>query len=296
VAISASDVTDSIWTQLFRMPFSQRWIDADGVSTRVVQFGSPAGRPLVFLHGIGGHLESFARNVEAHTPHHRVILYDLPGHGLSGAPERSYEIGGYVSHLAALLDALGIEVTDLSGLSLGGWIAARFAKLYPDRVRRLVLTAPGGITFNHAQMQQIRRTSKDPVQDATADSVRKRLEWVMARPERVTDDLVACRLAIYSQPDAVQRMERILCLQDPETRQRNLQSVEDWAGILAPTLVIWGEQDGVVPRAVGEKATAWIPGRVFSVIEDAGHWSQFEQPETYNALHLAHLQKGSTKR
>jgi 2-hydroxy-6-oxonona-2,4-dienedioate hydrolase len=258
-----------------------------------VQFGSPAGRPLVFLHGIGGHLESFARNVEAHVPHRRVILYDLPGHGLSSAPDRSYEIAGYVSHLAGLMDELGIEVADLSGLSLGGWIAARFAKLYPERVRRLVLTAPGGITFDPAQMQQIRRTSTDPLQDATAASVRRRLEWVMARPERVTDDLVACRLAIYSQPDAVQRMERILCLQDPEIRKRNMQTVEDWAGIQAPTLVIWGDQDGVVPRAVGEQATARIPGRAFRVIDDAGHWAQFEQPEIYNAVHLAHLQKGT---
>jgi 2-hydroxy-6-oxonona-2,4-dienedioate hydrolase len=87
-------------------------------------------------------------------------------------------------------------------------------------------------------------------------------------------------------------MERVLCLQEPEIRRRNLQTPGDWAAIQAPTLVIWGDLDGVVPRTVGEPATAQIPGRAFAVIEDAGHWPQFEHPDVYNALHLAHLEGG----
>ena len=147
--------------------FEQRWIEADGVSTRCLEAGAADAPPVVFLHGVGGHLEAFQRNLAAHAERFRVIAYDLPGHGLSSfVPDRSYEIDGYVRHLEAVLDRLGIGSAVLSGLSLGGWTAARFAAAWPSRVDALILNATGGATgCDERVMADIRRLSSAAMRD-----------------------------------------------------------------------------------------------------------------------------------
>jgi 2-hydroxy-6-oxonona-2,4-dienedioate hydrolase len=265
-------------------PPGVEWRTVDGVRTRVLDTG-PAGRPpVVLLHGIGGHLESFARTLPALAPHRRVVAYDLPGHGWSAAPAgRSYEVGGYVRHLAALLDSLSVPVADLCGLSLGGWIAGRLALDAPERVGRLVLVAPGGVRADPAVMGAIRRLSTAATADPTPAAVRARLEWLMGDPASVPDDLVATRLAIYRRPGAAEAMARVLCLQDPAVRARNLLAPADWAAIDAPALVVWGTRDATGDAATGEALAGWLPRGEFLRMDGAGHWPQFEDPDTFAA-------------
>src|ERR1700734_4092838 len=117
---TAADI--SIWGDLLGVDLQQRSVDAGGVRTRVLEAGD--GPALVMVHGTGGHLEAYARNVRALSENFHVVLYDMIGHGYTDKPDRPYTIDVMSDHLIAVLDALGIERAHLSGESIGGGGAA----------------------------------------------------------------------------------------------------------------------------------------------------------------------------
>ncbi len=279
----------AIWPQLMDTAFAQRFVDAGGVRTRVIEAGT--GPALVLLHGTGGHAEAYARNVASLSRRFRVIVYDLLGHGWTAKPDEPYTLDAYERHLAELLDALGIERAHLSGESLGGWVAAWFAAHRPERVDRLVLTTPGNVTSKPETMRAIRESTLRAVTEASWDSVRARLEWLFAPATRdlVTDELVAVRHAIYTQPGAERAMRNVLVLQDPEVRARYAWE-PGWCGaIRAPTLIVWTSDDPTGDLPEGELLAGWIPGARLVVIDGAGHWPQWERPEAFDALHVEFL-------
>ncbi len=278
------------WTDLFGVTFTQRWADAGGIRTRVLESGTKDKPPLLLIHGTGGHAEAYSRNLGSHGERFHTYAFDLVGHGFSDKPEQpGYEIADYVEHVRAFMDAEGIERASISGESLGGWVAARFALTYPGRLARLVLNTTGGSTFNPEVMARIKVLSLAAVEDASWETVKKRLEFLMADPASVTDDLIATRLAIYQQPGFVDAMRRILCLQEPDVRRRNMIAPEEWRAIAAPTLVLWTSHDPTAPASVGQEIAALVPGAQFVLMEDCGHWPQFEDSPTFNRIHLDFL-------
>jgi 2-hydroxy-6-oxonona-2,4-dienedioate hydrolase len=279
----------SMWADLRSVPFRQRWIDAGGVSTRLLEAGEESKPPLLFLHGTGGHAEAYIRNLGSHGAYFHTMAIDLIGHGFSTLVERPLEIRDYVEHVLAVLDELGLDRVDLSGESLGGWVAARMAIDHPERVRRVVLNTAGGTRADPAVMERIRALSMRAVEAPTWEFVKERLQWLMADPARVTDDLVATRQAIYAQPGMVESMRGTLALQVMEIRQRNLLSDDDLTRIACPTLVLWTSHDPTAPPEEGRRIAAVIPGATFALMEDCGHWPQFERPDEFNRIHQEFL-------
>lgn len=277
----------TLWTELEGLDYSVRHVQVGEWSTRVLETG--AGDPLVIMHGTGGHLEAFTRNLRALGEHYRVIAYDYPGHGWTTTTARDLEIADYEEHLLALLDLLGIESAHLSGESLGGWVAAKFAAAHPERVRSMVLNTPGGTMATPEVMERIRSLSQAAADDPSEERIRARLEWLMADPASVTDELVAIRRGVYSRPGFAESMRHILCLQDPEVRQRNLITDDELAAITAPTLVIWTSNDPSGPAGAGiDMAERMGQGR-FQFIDKAGHWPQWEQREVFDEVVLDFL-------
>src|SRR3546814_390435 len=128
------------------------------------------------------------------------------------------------------------------------------------------------------------------VAEASPDTVRARLEWLMNDPARVTDDLVELRLAIYTQLGFLQAMKHILCLQDMDVRMRNVLTDEGLRAIAAPTLVIWTDHDPTAPVVTGERFVAAIPNaEPLVVMEDCAHWPQWEKADAFNTLHIDFL-------
>jgi 2-hydroxy-6-oxonona-2,4-dienedioate hydrolase len=279
----------SIWTDLFQTTYAQRFVDAGGVRTRFLESGATAAPALILLHGTGGHAEAYCRNMEAHGEYFHTFAIDMIGHGFSDKPEQRYEIADYVEHLRAFLDSQGIARASISGESLGGWVAARFALAYPERVDRLVLNTSGGATFDLEIMKRITTLSLAAVESPEWETVKKRIEFLMADPASVTDDLIAVRLAIYQQHGALENMRRILCLQDPDIRRRNNLTVEEWNAIAAPALVVWTTHDPTAPASVGEHIASMIPGARYTLMENCGHWPQFEDAPHFNRIHLDFL-------
>src|SRR6185503_5991984 len=128
-----------LWTDLAKGEFSIGYVDVNGIRTRCLSAGSGGDYPLILLHGSGGHLEAYQRNILPHAEHMRVFAIDMLGHGFTDKPDHDYEIDHYVDHVMAFCDTLGLAKVFISGESLGGWVAARLAIRFPERVVKLVL-------------------------------------------------------------------------------------------------------------------------------------------------------------
>ena len=283
-------MTSNLWTDLFGVGFTQRWYDVKGVSTRVLEAGPPDAPPLIFLHGVNGHAETYIRNIGPHAVDFRVYALDFVGHGLSGKPlDRSYEIETYIRHVLDFMDVIGVERANISGESLGGWVATKLAVAHSARVIKLVLNTPGGLNAEPDVMARLKTMTLDAVTEPTREKVRKRLEWLFKDPSMVPDDLVEMRFRIYSQPGYREVTERILCLQEMDVRQRNMVREEDLQRLSMPTMLVWTTADPIAGVDVGYWTDSHIPNSRFLLMDASGHWPQYEQADLFNREHLAFL-------
>jgi len=279
----------SLWTSVSTIPFQIDYLQAghpDGIRTRYLQAGDK-GDAIVFLHGTGGHLEAFQQNIAAHAQHFRVFAMDFIGHGYSDKPDRPYEIRDYVKHVLDFCNAKGLKRIHLSGESLGGWVAAKFAADYPDRVGKLVLNTAGGL--NPEVASSLYELSIQAVTNPTREKTRKRLEWLLHDKSLVTEDLVDARYQIYCQPGFKRAMENILTLQNLKIRKRNLLTDKDLRSIVAPTLVVWTDHDPTGAVTVGQRFASTISNARLVVLKNSGHWPQYEEAELFNKLHMDFL-------
>jgi len=281
----------SIWSSLNTTEFQLKFYDAKGVRTRCLEAG--AGEAIIFLHGVGGHLEAFSRNVAVLANNgFRVLCIDMIGHGYTDkVTDRDLELPDYTKHLRDFMDAAGVEKATITGESLGGWVAAWFAWEYPDRVNKIILNTAGGLTAYPEGMKRLKTLTLEAVKNASYESVKKRLEFLMYDPASVTEELVDIRLGIYRQPDMFQSVERIMCLQEMEVRQRNMLTEDILTKIKAPTCVVWTTHDPTAPPEIGQKFADYIPTSEFHVIENSGHWPQYESYEEYNEITFKFLKK-----
>lgn len=275
----------SFWNAMNRTTFSHRWVDLGGLNTRVVEAGE-GDSTVVFLHGIGGHLETFCYNIAAHAAKHRVLTFDLIGHGYSAKPEGLYEIERYVDQTMRFLDMMDVDKAVLAGTSLGGWVFARIAARYPDRVSHLSLISSAGLTSHPSVMQNLKDLTERASLISGREGVKMRLDFVLKNSSAMTEELIDVRHDIYSAPDYKARIKDVMCLQNMEIRQRNLLQVEELAKIKAPTLVIWTREDPTATLDDGLKYANSINDSRFVVFENSAHMPQLEEYERFNDLHM----------
>jgi 2-hydroxy-6-oxonona-2,4-dienedioate hydrolase len=280
----------SIWGELADVDHELLHVDVGGVRTRVLRAGS--GPDLVLLHGTGGHLEAYSRDIAGLAADFRVTAYDMVGHGWSDLPDRPYTIDVLSDHLLGTMDALGIDAAHLSGESLGGWVVAWTAAHRPDRVARLVLNTPGNIANKPEVMARLRDSTMAAVQDPSEETVRRRVEFLFHHKELVTDELVNLRRSVYGRPGFLRAITNTLVLQDPEVRA-GFAWDPSWVGrIGAPTLLLWTEHDPTGGLDEAEMLLGWLPDARLHVIADAGHWPQWEKVDEYLQVHRDFLLLG----
>jgi 2-hydroxy-6-oxonona-2,4-dienedioate hydrolase len=290
--MTSSDLPEhiSIWGELADTDHQLRHVDVGGVRTRVLQAG--AGPDLVLLHGTGGHLEAYARDIAGLAADFRVTAYDMIGHGWSDLPDRPYTIDVLSDHLVGTMDALGIESAHLSGESLGGWVAAWAGAYHPDRVGRLVLNTPGNIANKPEVMARLKASTTAAVRDPSDATVRARVEWLFHHKEMVTDELVNLRRSVYTRPGFLRAIGNTLVLQDPEVR-KDFAWDPGWVGkVSAPTLLLWTDHDPTGGLDEAELLLSWLPDARLRVIEDAGHWPQWEKRDEFLRAHREFLLAG----
>jgi 2-hydroxy-6-oxonona-2,4-dienedioate hydrolase len=185
---------------------------------------------------------------------------------------------------------LGLEKAHIEGQSLGGWVAMRFALQYPQRLNRMVLTTPMGYTptpravagYVEPDLTPLRESSLEVLRDPSAATIRSRLARIVANPLILTDEAVAVRQALYSDPavNAVQR-QLVTHYLGGDAIAPYLITDEVAARIDVPTLVYWGEKN-ITPPAVGRRLSEIMPDARFVCAPDTGHWAQYESHELHN--------------
>jgi 2-hydroxy-6-oxonona-2,4-dienedioate hydrolase/2-hydroxy-6-oxo-6-(2'-carboxyphenyl)-hexa-2,4-dienoate hydrolase len=287
----------SFWTDA--LGAEVRYHDAGGWRTRVVEAGR--GEPVIMMHGLSGHAESFIRNVvPLAQAGFRAISMDAIGHGYSVKPlDATYHSPLFVEHLKRFMDAIGARKAHLVGQSLGGWTAMNFAQKYPDRVRSIISVTGAGILLEDEASKkksedihkQVQTVTQNALQAPTREGVRKRLEWLMLDPKSVTDELVETRYTIFMLPDSRQAMPKMVQEQPGEGNRAHLMREKDLAALSVPTYVVWTDHNPTMPASIAERAAKLIPGAKYSLVEGAGHWPQFEKPEVTNKLLIDFLKQ-----
>lgn len=270
----------------------QYYVNVEGIRTRVMEAGS-GEQTLIFVHGTGGHLEAYSRNIASLAEEFRVIAYDMVGHGFSDKPDRPYTIDYLSDHLVGLIKCLKLQKVSLSGESLGGWVAAWTAAYHPELIERLILNTPGNITNKPEVMEKVKNSTIKAVEEATYENVRVRLEWLFYDKSFVTDELVNIRYKIYKQPEFKRAVYNIVALQDWEIRKDYVWGPEWCNKIKCPTLLLWTDNDptGTVDEALILKE--WIPGSLLYIINDSGHWPQWETAGEFNHVHKNFVREGT---
>ncbi|MFJ7746744.1 alpha/beta fold hydrolase [Peribacillus sp. NPDC097295] len=281
----------TMWTDLADLEYKLHYIDANGIRTRVLEAGK--GDPLILLHGTGGHIEAYAKNIRGLSEQFRVICIDMVGHGYTEKPNRPYGIDYYSDHLLGVIQSLGLSKVFLSGESLGGWVAAWFAANHPEYVKAMVLNTPGNVNNKPEVMQKLKESTIKAVVEANYENVKTRLEWLMYDKSQVTEELIESRYNIYTQPSYQEAVYHIVCLQDIEMRKQYSWD-PSWCGkINVPTLLAWTSHDPTSTVEEGKPLQEMIPNSDFMVIQDAGHWPQWEKPEAFNSVLSTFLMKNS---
>lgn len=289
---------ESFWVEA--LGAQTRYYDAGGHRTRCIEAGS--GEPLVLLHGISGHAETWIRNVTTLARTHHVYALDMLGHGFTDKPVIDYTVPALAEHVLAFLDAIGAQRATLVGQSLGGWVAGWLAVHRPDRVAALVSVTGAGLQL-HAEGADLTRRLGTQVREATQrafanptrETVRTRLEWLVHDTGLITDELVETRYRIFTQPDFLAVAGRLLDGLTATAGEQDVLDAQALRKISCPTLVLWTRHNPTMQWDVGKAASELISGAAWHLMEDAGHWPQFERPDEFHRV-LATFLAGTAER
>lgn len=239
-------------------------IERDGVSIHYEMHG--AGPAILLSHGFSASSAMWRSNIPALvSAGYRVITWDMRGHGQSASPDDPtlYTDTLTVDDMDAILDAAGARQAVLAGMSLGGYMSLAYHLAHPERVRALVLidTGPG--------------FKKDAARAQWNDSARTRGDDLLARGEA----------ALSSSPEARMQTQNFIGLRHAAhgmLAQRSADVIASLPDIAVPTLVVVGDRDEPF-LAASDYMAAKMPNTRKAVIADAGHASNVDQPEAFNA-------------
>jgi 2-hydroxy-6-oxonona-2,4-dienedioate hydrolase len=278
---------ESIWTHLSHVPFRQDWILVDGIRTRYVQAGDRDAPALIMLHGPGGTWEAFCAAIGPHSKHFNCFAMDLLGCGFTDKPDKDYQIADYVEHVRGFMSAQGLARTSIMGISMGSWIAARFALTYPDRTQKLILNAPFGLSDDEAEIRGIIRRRAAAYDDPSWENIKAIFNNLIYSESKRIDDLIALRQATYLLPDAKAASDHILSVFTPKYLPANLIHSDEWKRITAPTLVIASLKDRPLYLNTARKVAKLVPKARLFEMDGVGHWPPFEDPEVFNTASVS---------
>ena len=272
-----------------------RFVETAKYRTRVIEAG--AGKPLILMHGGGGHAETYSRNMARLGREFHAIAPDFIWHGYSSAPpfDKGNWVKQFTDQVLDLMDAYDIEKASLEGESLGGWVCLDMALNHPDRVDKLILNTIWGATFDPTKVEirksdsnALRETSINALKSPSHESIRKRMEWLMPSGG-VTDEIVDIRYHVWSRPETRDALtayyERLFT---PETAAY-LFNEDDIARIRSPSLVLWTDNNRTLGVDVAERLAGLIEGAELHIIKNGAHWPQWVHAEEHDEVVLKFL-------
>jgi pimeloyl-ACP methyl ester carboxylesterase len=249
-------------------------VRANGLDIAYERAGS--GPPLVFVHGAASDSRIWGPQTAALVDEFTVVAWDEPGAGRSSDVPPEFELADYAACLAALIEALDLGPAHVGGLSWGGTLTLELYRRHPEMVATLVLadTYAGW---------------KGSLPEAEVRARVEGLRAMLAVGEERFDPTLPGLFAGDPPAEFVPLMEAVAADVRPESMKTalTLMAETDQRDLLptiaVPTLLIWGELDGRSPLYVAHQFREAIPDAQLVVIPNAGHVTNLEQPEAFNA-------------
>jgi len=242
-----------------------------------------SGPLVVFLHGVGGNRSNWSAQLAAFEPDFTAVAWDARGYGDSDDYEGPLAFGDFSVDLLRVLDHFDVPQAHLVGLSMGGRIALDFCGRHPQRVASLVLAdTSGGMPDGPDKERRIEAFLRERKQPLLQGTTLRELAPRIART-LVTPSIEPQRLAQAEASLAALRTESYLKTLDEVTRYEGFPAFES---LRVACLVVVGEHDSIASPDYARSMASRIPGARFAMIPGAGHLSNIECPETFNATVL----------
>lgn len=240
----------------------ERTVDVRGIETHLFEAGAPTATALLYLHGtfLGDLWLDYHTALAARF---HVFAPDTPGFGRTARPDWMRDMSDYVLYFRDLLEALGLERPVIVGHSLGGWMAAELAVWYPERVDKLVLANAAGIRVKGSPIADLLAMNPAETLAVSFDDFSAAAPLI---PPEVNIDYI---MSQYRQRVTLASLAWNPSY-DPKLERR-------LARITCPTLIVWGENDRLVPPIYGEAFHQAIPGSTLVTLAGTGHMPMFEK-------------------
>lgn len=264
-------------------PFPSAFVKIEGMDVHYRDEGNPNDSvPLVLIHGTGASLHTFEDWTAAilRGGEKRVVRMDIPAFGLTGPfPSRNYALANYVDFIEKFLTARGIKRCVLGGNSLGGQIAWQFALDKPDRVEKLILIDAGGYPSKSTSVPIAFKVARIPILNKILTFITPRFivkasaENVYVDKSKVSETLVDRYFDLTLREGNRQALVDRLTIRGYDTG--NISRIKT---IQQPTLVLWGEQDGLIPVENAYHFHDDLPNDTMVILKNMGHVPMEENP------------------
>jgi pimeloyl-ACP methyl ester carboxylesterase len=277
-------------------PPKDQYVEVDNIRTRFWALGDGKSS-VILLHGLGGYIEQWADNVSALAQDRRVYAVDLVGFGRSDKPQVRYSIPYLTEFVREFMTVQEIDRATLIGASFGGAIALRFALQYPHLVEKIVLAASVGlgkeisIFFRMMSLPIFGELFTRPSRNGTVQQFR----FLLHDTDLIKDQWIEEGYEMLSLPGAQRCFLSALRSTINISGVRNdvyrpiLDRLEE---IEAPTLVLWGAQDRIIPVTHAHQATKRLPNASLQILDPCGHVLNIERAGEFNALVTDFLSNG----
>jgi pimeloyl-ACP methyl ester carboxylesterase len=260
-------------------------VEIFGQKIQYLEAGAASNPAVILLHGLGGDMSNWAMTIPALSGKYHVYVPDQIGFGKSDKPVTNYRVAMLVEFLDVFCKKLGVQKPTIVGNSLGGWTAAAFAIAHPENVDKIVLVDAAGYTSKRWGGPEMTKEALAALNPSTTEGFKRLFGVILYNKAMLTDQFVETALTnklkrgdgytINSFIESILRGEDFL---DGKTKE-----------IKAPTLVIWGKNDGLTLLGMGKAFAEDIPGAQLVVIDNCGHVPQMEKPAEFNSALLKFL-------
>lgn len=243
-----------------------------------------SGAPVVLLHGFPFNRSLWKSQLEVLKSQYRVIAPDLRGHGESEVTNGTVTMEMMAQDVASLMDSLEIQSAALGGLSMGGYVALAFVRLFPHRVKALVLAD----TRAAADTDEGKQNRKVQADKALSEGMKPIADGML--PKLVTADTLANRADVVAHVKGMMMntpaegaAAALLGMGERQDQREFISKIE------VPTLILVGRDDPITPLADSELMNERMPGSRLVVVDNAAHVSNLEQAEVFNGALISFL-------
>ena len=273
------------------MQLTEHAVQVEGIRLHWSEIGPESeATPVVLLHGLNNSSRSWSYVAPLLAKDRRVLMLDLPGHGESARPNVGYALDWYAHIVALWLQSVGLERCDVIGHSFGGGVAQMLLLECPERIRRLVLVAAGGLGkevgfwLRLASLPLVVEHFGQPFM-----ALGTQLAFLSIRHSVPRADIAQLGKFNAQSGSARAFARTVRDVVNLRGQRRNFFKRVSEVKQLPAVLVVWGDRDKLIPIEQGRAFSTMLQGSVFKAFEGAGHYLHNEQPEAFARVVRAFL-------